>query len=172
MMPFTKSGYRLMLISLVLAGTVGCDQATKQLAISGLRGEPGQSFLGGLFRLTYAENPGAFLSLFGGLSRTAQFWLLTAGVGVMLFGMLGYLVASGKLGRLHTFALALCVGGGLSNWIDRVMNEGRVVDFMILGLGPVRTGVFNVADIAIMAGLGLFLLKSRDSDASTPSTTA
>ncbi|MBZ4418491.1 signal peptidase II [Myxococcus sp. RHSTA-1-4] len=152
--------YRLTLVTLVLAGTVGCDQATKQLAISGLRGAPGQSFLGGLFRLTYAENPGAFLSLFGGLPRIAQFWLLTAGVGVLLFGMLAYLMASGRPGRLHFVALALCVGGGLSNWFDRLTNDGRVVDFMILGVGPVRTGVFNVADIAIMLGIGLFLLGS------------
>ncbi|MFP2932254.1 signal peptidase II [Pyxidicoccus sp. 3LG] len=156
-----KRWYRLTLVTLVLAGTVGCDQATKQLAISGLRGEPGQSFLGGLLRLTYAENPGAFLSMFGGLSRTAQFWLLTAGVGVLLFGLLAYLVASGRLGRLHSVALALCVGGGLSNWLDRVFNDGRVVDFMIVGVGPVRTGVFNVADIAIMLGVGLFLLRQR-----------
>ncbi|MFP2906141.1 signal peptidase II [Pyxidicoccus sp. 3LFB2] len=152
---------RLTLISLVLAGTVGCDQATKQLAISGLRGEPGQSFLGGLFRLTYAENPGAFLSLFGGLGRPAQFWLLTAGVGVMLLGMLVYLVTSGRLGRLQSLALALGVGGGLSNWLDRVFNDGRVVDFIVVGVGPVRTGVFNVADVAIMLAVGLFLLASR-----------
>jgi signal peptidase II len=92
----------------------------------------------------------------------------------MLFGMLAFLMSSGKLGRLHTVALALCIGGGLSNWVDRVLNDGRVVDFMILGLGPVRTGVFNVADIAIMLGLGLFLLKSREpsaADAGPPSAT-
>lgn len=161
MSPSAKHGYRLTLISLVLAGTVGCDQATKQLAISGLQGEQGRSFLGGLFRLTYAENPGAFLSLFGGLSAPVRFWLLTASVGVMLLGMLAWLMASGRLSRLHTVALALCIGGGLSNWLDRLLNDGRVVDFMVLGLGPVRTGVFNVADIAIMLGLGLFLLKPR-----------
>lgn len=167
--------YRLTLVSLILAGTVGCDQATKQLAISGLRGEPGQSFLGGLFRLRYAENPGAFLSMFGGLSRTAQFWLLTAGVGVMLLGMLVYLVASGKLGRLPTVALALCVGGGLSNWIDRALNDGRVVDFMMVGVGPVRTGVFNVADVAIMLGVALFLWDARGRsapDAAPPGSAA
>ena len=167
--------YRLTLISLVLAGTVGCDQATKQLAISGLRGAPGQSFLGGLFRLSYAENPGAFLSLFGGLAPPAQFWLLTAGVGVLLLGMLVYLVTSGRLGRLESVALALGVGGGLSNWLDRVMNDGRVVDFIIIGVGPVRTGVFNIADVAIMLGVGLFLLTSKArsaADAAPPSPAA
>jgi signal peptidase II len=61
-------------------------------------------------------------------------------------------------------ALALLVGGGLSNWYDRLVNDGRVVDFMVLGIGRLRTGVFNVADIAIMLGIGLMLLGSRRGD--------
>lgn len=152
--------HRLTLLALVLAGTVGCDQAAKQLAIAELRAGPSHSFLGGVFQLGYAENPGAFLSLFGGLPRQAQFWILTAAVGLMLGGMLVYLVVSTRLGKLHSVGLALFAGGGLSNWLDRVCNDGRVVDFMSLGLGPVRTGIFNVADVAIMVGVGLFLLKS------------
>jgi signal peptidase II len=51
----------------------------------------------------------------------------------------------------HAVGLALFVSGGASNWIDRVV-RGSVVDFMHVGVGPVRTGVFNVADVAIMVG--------------------
>ncbi len=149
---------RISLLLFILTSTVGCDQATKQMAVSNLSGEPGKSFLGGTFRLLYAENPGAFLGMFGGLSREHQFWIFTAGVGAMLLGVLVYLIASRRLSPLHSIGLALVAGGGVSNWIDRLVNDGRVVDFMILGVGPVRTGVFNVADVAIMAGLGLFLL--------------
>ena len=50
----------------------------------------------------------------------------------------------------------LFLAGGASNWVDRLVH-GRVVDFLNLGIGPLRTGVFNVADVAIMAGLGLLL---------------
>lgn len=154
-------GYRLTLISLVMAGTVGCDQASKQLAISHLRDEPAQSFLGGILRLVFAENPGAFLSLGGRLPPALRFGLLTVGVGLFLLIGLLYLVKSQQLGRLQVVALALSVGGGASNWYDRLVNDGRVVDFMVLGIGPVRTGVFNVADIAIVLGFGLLLLSSR-----------
>jgi signal peptidase II len=154
--------YRLTLVSLVMAGTVGCDQATKQLAISQLRDEPAQSFLGGILRLSFAENPGAFLGLGGSLSRPVQFWLLTGGVGLLLLSMLVYLMTSRRLGRLHVVAIALIVGGGVSNWIDRLMNDGRVVDFMNLGIGSLRTGIFNVADVAIMFGGGLLLLAARE----------
>jgi signal peptidase II len=153
--------YRLTLVSLVMAGTIGCDQATKQLAISQLREEPAQTFLGGILRLTFAENPGAFLGLGGSLSRPVQFWLLTAGVGLLLLSMLVYAVASHRIRRLHIVAIALIAGGGVGNWIDRVMNDGRVVDFLNLGIGSLRTGIFNVADVAIMLGGGLLLLAAR-----------
>jgi signal peptidase II len=153
--------YRLTLVSLVMAGTVGCDQATKQLAISQLRDEPAQTFLGGILRLSFAENPGAFLGLGGSLSRPVQFWLLTAGVGLLLLSMLVYVVTSRQLRRLQVVAIALIAGGGVGNWIDRLMNEGRVVDFMNLGIGSLRTGIFNVADVAIMLGGGLLLLAAR-----------
>ena len=54
-------------------------------------------------------------------------------------------------------AIALVIGGGLGNLIDRIVHDGRVVDFMQVGFPWLRTGVFNVADMAIMAGVGLML---------------
>ncbi len=50
--------------------------------------------------------------------------------------------------------LALFLAGGASNWIDRVV-RGSVIDFLNVGIGPVRTGVFNVADVAIMLGVAI-----------------
>lgn len=44
-------------------------------------------------------------------------------------------------------------GGGVGNLIDRIFNEGRVIDFMNIGVGSLCTGVFNVADIAISFGV-------------------
>ena len=51
---------------------------------------------------------------------------------------------------------ALIIGGGLGNLIDRILNQGAVIDFMNIGIGPIRTGVFNVADLAILAGIFIF----------------
>ena len=53
-------------------------------------------------------------------------------------------------------AIAFFVAGGASNWLDRAL-RGSVVDFLNMGIGPVRTGVFNVADMAIMLGAVLFV---------------
>lgn len=58
---------------------------------------------------------------------------------------------------LPVLGLVLFVAGGSSNWVDRIA-RGSVVDFLNVGIGPLRTGVFNVADLAIMFGAGLFVL--------------
>ena len=60
-------------------------------------------------------------------------------------------------GPWPTLGLALFVTGGASNWIDRII-RGSVVDFVSIGIGPLRTGIFNVADVAIMVGALLFVL--------------
>jgi signal peptidase II len=61
--------------------------------------------------------------------------------------------------RTQVVGLALITSGGLGNLIDRLLNEGAVVDFIVLGRdGLIHTGVFNVADVAILAGILLFLL--------------
>jgi signal peptidase II len=159
---------RLWLVTLLLTLTIGCDQATKQIAISTLRTAPSRSFLGDTFRLTYAENPGAFLSLGASLPAGARFWVLNVGVALVLLALLAHTLLGKGVITSQAAAYALVVGGGIGNWIDRVMRGGMVVDFMNMGIGPVRTGVFNVADVAIMTGAAMLLLggfkRGRDRD--------
>ena len=42
--------------------------------------------------------------------------------------------------------------GGAGNLIDRVFRDGHVVDYLVVNVGPLHTGVFNLADIAITLG--------------------
>ena len=49
-------------------------------------------------------------------------------------------------------------GGGLSNLIDRVTQGGNVTDFLNVGAGPIRTGIFNCADMALMLGVAILIL--------------
>lgn len=156
-MNVTSRNWRPLVILVILVGCVGCDQATKQYAIENFKGEPPMSFFGDTFRIQYAENPGAFLSLMGDLSRSTRFWVLTvANAGVMLV-VAGYLLLVRDIDRLSLAALALILAGGVGNLIDRIMWDGVVIDFLNLGIGPVRTGVFNVADMAITGGFFLLL---------------
>jgi signal peptidase II len=145
-----------VLLGLVLVGTIGCDRVTKRIAVQTLAGAPTRSFLGDTVRLGYAENPGGFLSLGTALppaQRTAVFIVATGAI----LAAAALAMFRGALTGVSLFGATLFLAGGASNWIDRVLN-GSVVDFLNLGIGPLRTGIFNVADVAIMAGLLVVVL--------------
>lgn len=149
---------RLVLIFSLIFFTVGVDQVTKVLARDYLRGQMGYSYFGGLFRLEYAENTGAFLSLGAQLPESLRLAIFVVIVAVFLVGAGIYLVRQ-KIDMLSTVGLSFLVGGGLGNLIDRAF-YGAVTDFLFMGWGPIRTGVFNVADMAIVLGVGLVLIQS------------
>jgi signal peptidase II len=154
---------RVLVFVAVSAVSVGFDQWTKQLATAALSGRPGYSWFGDTVRLQYATNGGAFLSLGIGWPPALRFAAFTVGVGALLLALAVYAVSSPKLDLLQSGAYALIASGGFSNWVDRVRFDGQVVDFMNLGLGRLRTGVFNVADLAIVVGIGLlFVHGSRE----------
>jgi signal peptidase II len=54
-------------------------------------------------------------------------------------------------------AVSLFIAGGVGNLIDRIMHNGSVVDFLNVGIGPLRTGIFNFADVFVMGGSMLLL---------------
>lgn len=160
----------------ITATSIGLDQWTKALATEYLKNRPPHIWLADTFRLQYATNEGAFLSLGASLPPSARYWVLTIGVGLLLIGLVAYAMTSTSLDRFQVSAYALIASGGLSNWIDRARFEGVVVDFMNMGIGWLRTGVFNVADLAIMVGIGLLFLHSyrqeRAAKAAKAATTA
>lgn len=156
---------RILILLFVLVSCVGCDQATKLMARQTLATAPMQEYAGGLFRFVYAENPGAFLSLGATLSATARFWIFIVIAALLLVAVGVFaLQFSQRTPLAMVVALALVLGGGLGNLIDRIVYDGRVVDFMQVGLPRLRTGVFNVADMAIMAGVTLMLLTTLRRD--------
>jgi signal peptidase II len=154
----TKTAKTIILCVFVLM-TVGCDHVTKHIATTSLKDSPGHSFFADTVRLEYAENTGGMLSLGGDLSGTARAVIFKVGVGIMLFGLaIGLIKVS--LTRWAMIGLSLAWAGGISNWIDRVIS-GSVVDFMNVGIGSLRTGIFNVADIAVFLGAFVFIFSYR-----------
>lgn len=156
------------MIFLILAATVGCDQISKSVARDHLQGQATQRYLGDTFRLQYAENRGAFLGLGKSLSKTSRQAIFTVGAIALVTAVLLYALFSSGISRTDVISLALIGAGGIGNIIDRVRFDGSVTDFMNLGIGPLRTGIFNVADVALMVGLALMLLTAwRDARPST-----
>ena len=149
---------RIFLVLLVNAACIVCDQATKLVAQRYL--QPGAifSFAGDVFRLQYAENTGAFLSVGASLPESWRHITFTVLVGIFLAALFLYTIFSSTLAPSQIFCLSLLCGGGLGNLIDRIVYDGRVVDFLNIGIGPLRTGIFNVADLAITAAAILLAL--------------
>jgi signal peptidase II len=152
---------RAVVVALTLFCCVGCDQASKAAARSFLSSGTLHSYLADSFRLQLTENPGSFLSLGAALPQQVRFWLFTAVVGLLLIALLGAALFSRRLDRPRAVALALIAGGGVSNLIDRLWNDGRVTDFLNVGIGAVRTGVFNLADMLILSGALALLFANR-----------
>jgi signal peptidase II len=154
---------RLTLVAGVLLCSVGCDQVAKTIARASLAASPPISLLNDFVRLEFAQNRGAFLSLGEGLPDAARYLLFVVLVGGALALTLAFTLRLQGAAPMQLVALSLLTGGGLGNLIDRLIHDGAVVDFVSLGVGPLRTGIFNVADAAITLGVLLLLVPWRRS---------
>jgi signal peptidase II len=128
------------------------DQATKQLAISGIeRGEQVDVFLG--LELTNARNTGvAFGALEGGGLVVAIL------IGLSLALLLAYFAFHREKPWLW-LPVGLLLGGALGNLADRA-RIGAVIDW----IDPVAWPAFNVADACIVVGVLalLYVVEGRD----------
>lgn len=153
--PRPMRGRWLFVLGLLLL-TLACDQTSKRLAAELLEGLGPHPYMGGSVVFLYAENSGAFLGLGARLTEATRFWLFTVGVSGLLVLFLFKLHRAGS--KTELIGWSLIVGGGLGNLIDRLLYDGRVIDFLRIGVGDLRTGIFNLADAAIVVGLIVLLL--------------
>lgn len=150
-----------LVFALVLIACFGCDQASKQVAQSLLAGTAGFSLAGDLVRFQLTSNPGGFMGMGAKLPEALRNLLLVWLVPSALALLCLHFLRSPHTARAEWIALGLLAGGGLGNWLDRVLNAGAVTDFVSLGLGRLRTGIFNVADVAVIGGALLLALCAR-----------
>ncbi len=142
----------LILAAVITLGVVVLDQVTKAFVSSHyIVGEVRPLFPG--LRLYYTKNDGAAFSILSG-----HRWLFLV-FSILAMGFIVYLLV--RYSRRHallTVSLAMVLGGGIGNLIDRAL-YGSVVDF--LDFTFMRFAVFNVADIFVTCGaaaLGVYLL--------------
>jgi signal peptidase II len=151
---------RALIVCVILFASVGFDRVTKIVAEQKLDPYEAIHLLHDTIRLQPTENKGAFLSLGSNVPEPMRYYIFTVAVGLFLSGLLVYLLLSKQWTRRQLVAMSLVLGGGYGNLIDRVFREGRVFDFMNVGIGRLRTGVFNVADLCITFGVLWFLYLS------------
>lgn len=159
-----KSKIIIFLLCCIIS--IGADRITKNLAKEHLQDKGELSYFHDTFRLVYVENTGAALSLGDSLPPAASFWLLSmlplAFLLVVAFYVYRHLDG---MTPLRIFSIALIFSGGIGNIIDRVLYDRHVTDFMNMGIGSLRTGIFNVADVCVTAGvIGLLVFRSKQKE--------
>lgn len=154
-----KPIFKTALFCLISCALISCDQVTKNLAKTHLSDQQPASYFLDTFRLEYAENTGAALNLGASLPQPYNFLLLSFAPLLLLLALFFYtLVHIKEFNLIRLLAFALVFAGGIGNIIDRVFHDRHVTDFMNLGVQNFRTGIFNVADICITAGvIGIFI---------------
>lgn len=133
---------------LVLAAVVVVDQAVKLLVASQI--PPGTSvpLISGVLALSHVRNPGIAFSLLRNVPL-----VIPAAIALTLLFLLFYNGAQWSHRPAVASALALVSGGAIANLIDRV-RVGAVIDYIDLHIWP----VFNLADMAVVAGTALLIL--------------
>jgi signal peptidase II len=150
-----RFGTRLAVLLMTMLGCVGCDQVSKSLVRAELQPGRSISLFGGALLLERAENSGAFLSAGESLSAGTREALFTVGGTALVLGAIAWAVFSRRLRLSGMIGAGLICGGGIGNLIDRFCHNGYVTDFLNVGVGAVRTGIFNIADFLLLLGLAL-----------------
>lgn len=137
-----------MLILKIAVSIIFLDQITKLAVIRAMSVNQSIPVIPNIFHLTYVQNFGAAFGILA--HRIGFFIVVTVAVVLLILIFLRHVPGEHTLLRA---ALALQLGGALGNLVDRI-RLGYVVDFLDFRIWP----VFNVADIAIVTGIGLLIL--------------
>jgi signal peptidase II len=171
----TPERRKYVVFGVVAAVAIVLDQWTKILARQGLKhlGYAGRKVIDGIFTLRYSENTGVAFGMLQSLSGGRIILTLVA-LGAFAL-VLYYLHKSDPDQRRFQVALGLVGGGAIGNLIDRII-YGGVTDFLVFDLGfwPFNPWpAFNIADAALVVGVGLMAIDmARPQRSATAATEA
>jgi len=141
---------QVIIWAVIVVGSVILDQWTKMLAVRDLMPIRSTVLLDGILGLRYVENTGA---AFGMLKGQRWFFIILSTAAIIAISI--YLVKCRKtVPPLLGISLAMIVGGGIGNQIDRIAN-GYVVDFLEFLF--MDFAIFNVADCFVTVGAFLVI---------------
>ena len=145
--------YIAIAIGLALAGI---DQLFKILIVNNLQLNENVNVLGDVFKITYVRNDGVAFGMFSGMQ-----WLFIVITVLMMGAIFFYMFKKRPDSKLFYFTVALIIGGGIGNLIDRIC-YGYFVDYLSLSF---FNPVCNFADYCITVGvilLAVYLLFFAD----------
>jgi len=154
-----KRSKTLLVLALIIVNIIA-DQITKFWVRAHV--EPGSvsDIIGSYFTLHNVENPGAFLGMGSDMNPTLKIIFLLILPVVVLLIALRYLLTQKNLDQWTVVGLSFVIGGGIGNIYDRIIYK-QVTDFWHIDFGSgIQTGIFNVADVSVMIGMGCILMSA------------
>lgn len=137
---------------------IACDQVSKKVVRDTVEPHSHNQIIGDTFILTNVENKGAFLGMGSDLNPIVKTVLLLILPLAVLLLVLRYLLTKQGIDNFSLIGLTFIVGGGIGNLYDRIL-YGEVTDFFHIDLGGVfKTGIFNMADVSVMVGMGCLIV--------------
>jgi signal peptidase II len=129
------------------------DQLTKWTIVKNMSLGESIPVIDEVFYITSHRNRGA---AFGILQDQRYFFII---ITLAVVGAVVYYMQKHAADKLLKFALALVLGGAIGNFSDRLI-RGEVVDFLNVYIGNYDFPIFNVADSALVIGVGLIFIQS------------
>ena len=149
---------RTLFITILIVVNIALDQISKFWVRANVPAGSRSEILGEYFTLHNVENTGAFLGLGSDFNPILKIILLNVLPVVVLTLVLFYIFRDKTLDKFSLIGFCCIIGGGIANLYDRIL-YGQVTDFWHIDLGGVfRTGIFNIADVSVMVGMGLLIL--------------
>ena len=139
-----------VLLIAVLAAVIGLDQLTKWLTVVNLEEYESFPIWQDVFHFTYVKNTGM---AFGMLKDHR--WVFMVFSTIAIVALIIYLFRFRPESRWMQISMAMIIGGGIGNMIDRVL-LGYVIDFIDVTL--INFAVFNIADSFVCVGAGIMIV--------------
>ncbi len=150
----TKEKKYIISAAVLSAILVILDQVTKVAVINSFQLHESKNIIPELFNLCYVRNNGAAWNIFAG----QKFFLLSVSV-IAFFATIYYFRTLCEGWKERYIAIGMIISGIIGNGFDRFW-YGFVIDFLDFYIGTTHWPAFNVADMAICGGVGLYLISS------------
>ena len=143
-----------LFISFLVCGIliVFVDQITKYIIVENFVLGQSKEFINGFIELVYIHNRGGAWGFMSGKT-----WFLLLFTSIILVGCIVFMYINRNKNRLLLWSILFIISGGIGNLIDRIFRDGNVVDFLQFDFWK-SFPIFNVADISVVFGVGLFIL--------------
>ncbi len=151
---------RNVFIVILIVFNIAIDQITKVIVRANIKLTEVIEVIGDKFILTNVYNEGAFLGMGSDMNQTLKTIFLAILPVLVLGYVIYYIIKNKDLDRLSLIAFCCIIGGGIANVFDRIVFK-KVTDFFFIDLGGIfKTGIFNVADMSVTAGMIMLLFSS------------